>query len=483
MNGPLREAVMAEQICEIGLVGLGVMGKNLVLNMADRGFSVAVFNRTTEKTRRFIAEEVGDRKILPGYSLAEFVGLLRKPRAIVSMVPAGQPVDEVIDELVPHLDPGDLIIDGGNSHFRDTDRRSRRLSEERFLFMGMGVSGGEEGARHGPSVMPGGSQEGYDRVKAILEAAAAKAGDGEPCVTYLGPGSAGHYVKMVHNGIEYGIMELIAETYDLLRRGWGLTNEELHSVYSGWNQEALNGYLLEITAAIFLQKDEKTGNFLVDMILDRAKQKGTGKWTSIEAMELQAGTSAIDAAVVARDLSSRKTEREAASQILKGPKTNIRGDRDRFLRQLREAFYGAMIITYGQGMDLLRRASQAYAYGLNLEAVARIWRGGCIIRAALLEEIRAAYRTQADLPNLLLDRRLGKAVMRRQADLRSVVCTAARKGLPVPVFMASLAYFDAYRSGRLPANLIQAQRDFFGAHTYERIDEKGVFHTRWEKKG
>jgi 6-phosphogluconate dehydrogenase len=470
---------MDEQRCEIGLVGLGVMGRNLVLNMADHGFPVAVFNRTTEKTRKFIEEEVGDRKILPGYSLAEFVGRLRKPRAIVSLVPAGRPVDEVIDELVPHLETGDLIIDGGNSHFRDTDRRGRRLSEKNLLFMGMGVSGGESGARHGPSMMPGGPQAGYERVREILEAAAAKAADGEACVAHLGPGSAGHYVKMVHNGIEYGIMELIAETYDLLRRGWGLTNEELHSVYSGWNQEAVNGYLMEITTAIFRQKDEKTGNFLVDMILDQAKQKGTGKWTSFEAMELQAGTSAIDAAVVARDLSAHKAEREAASRTLRGPKTNFRGDRDRFLRQLQGALHAAMIITYAQGMDLLRRASRAYDYGLSLEAVARIWRGGCIIRAALLEDIRAAYRRQPELANLLVDPQLGKEVTERQADMRSVICAAARKGLPVPVFMAALAYFDAYRSARLPANLIQAQRDFFGAHTYERIDEKGIFHTEW----
>jgi len=474
---------MGEQGCGIGLVGLGVMGRNLVLNMADREFPVAVYNRTPEKTRRFIVEEVGDRKILPGYNLAEFVGLLRKPRAIISLVPAGQPVDEVINELVPHLDAGDLIIDGGNSHFGDTDRRSRRLSGEKILFIGMGISGGEEGARHGPSMMPGGSHEGYERVRAILEATAAKAGDGEACVMYLGPGSAGHYVKMVHNGIEYGIMQLIAETYDLLRRGWGLTNEELHTVYSAWNQGELNGYLLEITAAIFLQKDEKTGEFLVDRILDRAKQKGTGKWTSIEAMELQAGTSAIDAAVIARDLSGRKAEREAANQTLKGPKMSFRGDRERFLRQLREALHTAMVITYAQGMDLLRRASGTYGYGLSLESVARIWRGGCIIRADLLEEICAAYQGRPGLVNLLMDPHLGQEVMRYQADLRSVVCTAARKGLPVPVFMASLAYFDSYRSARLPANLIQAQRDFFGAHTYERVDEKGIFHTQWKKEG
>jgi 6-phosphogluconate dehydrogenase len=469
---------MTNNGCEIGLVGLAVMGRNLVLNMADHGFSVAVYNRTTEKTREFVEKETGARDIRGGFSLQEFINLLRKPRAILLLVKAGPPVDAVIEELLPYLEPGDLIIDGGNSHFPDTNRRTNSLAEKGFLYMGMGISGGEYGARHGPSMMPGGPKEAYERVQPILEAAAAKVGD-EACVTYLGPASAGHYVKMVHNGIEYGIMELIAETYDLMKRGLGLTNDELHAVYDQWNRAELNSYLMEITASIFLQPDDKTDKRLIDMILDQAKQKGTGKWTSWDAMDLQVPTPAIDAAVVARDLSGYKAEREAASKALRGPKLNFKGDRDRLIGQLRNALYASMIITYAQGMILLKTASETYHYGLNLEAVARIWRGGCIIRAALLEDIRAAYKKRAELPNLLVDPRLGRQVRKRQADFRKVVSAAARLGLPVPGLMASLAYFDAYRSAWLPANLTQAQRDYFGAHTYERIDEKGIFHTQW----
>jgi 6-phosphogluconate dehydrogenase len=469
---------MTNHQCEIGLVGLAVMGRNLVLNMADHGFSVAVYNRTTEKTREFIEGEVGGRNIRAGYTLQEFVDLLRKPRAILLLVKAGSPVDAVIEELLAYLEPGDLIIDGGNSHFTDTDRRTKSLAEKGFLYMGMGISGGEYGARHGPSMMPGGPKEAYERVRLILEATAAKIGD-EACVTYLGPTSAGHYVKMVHNGIEYGIMELIAESYDLMKRGLGLTNDEIHAICDQWNRAELNSYLMEITASIFLQPDDKTDKRLIDVILDQAKQKGTGKWTSWDAMDLQVPTPTIDAAVVARDLSGYKAEREVASKVLKGPKVNFKGDIDRFIGQLRNALYASVIITYAQGIVLLKRASEAYHYGLNLEAVARIWRGGCIIRAALLEDIRAAYKKRAELPNLLVDSRLGREVTKRQADLRRVVSAAAKIGLPVPGLMVSLAYFDAYRSTWLPANLTQAQRDYFGAHTYERIDEKGIFHTPW----
>jgi 6-phosphogluconate dehydrogenase len=468
-----------DRCCEIGLVGLGVMGKNLVLNMASHRFSVAVYNRTAEKTREFVEHESTGQKVFAGYTLEEFIGLLNKPRAILIMVKAGAPVDAVIEEILPLLEPGDLMIDGGNSHFSDTDRREKRVKEKGVLYLGMGISGGEYGARHGPSMMPGGSKEAYERVRPILEAAAAKI-DGEPCVTYLGSGSAGHYVKMVHNGIEYGIMELIAETYDLMKRGLGLTNDELHSVYDRWNQKELSSYLMEITAKIFLQPDDRTGKRLIDMILDQAKQKGTGKWTSLEAMDLQIPTPTIDAAVIARDLSGHKAEREEGSQVLRGPKAGFQGDRKKFIDQIENALYASMMITYAQGFSLLQGASTAHRYGLNLEAVARIWRGGCIIRAALLEDIRRAYQNRPDLFSLLLDPHLGQALMDRQAILRQVVLTAAELGLPAPALMVTLAYFDAYRSAWLPANLTQAQRDYFGAHTYERVDQKGVFHTEWD---
>jgi 6-phosphogluconate dehydrogenase len=469
---------MKNQGCDIGLIGLGVMGRNLVLNMADQGFLVAVYNRTTGKTREFIEKEIGSRDIRGGYNLKEFTSLLRKPRAILLLVKAGPPVDAVIEELLSYLEPGDLLIDGGNSHFRDTNSRSKSLAEKGLLYMGMGISGGEYGARHGPSMMPGGSKEAYEKVRSILETTAAKV-DGEPCVTFLGFTSAGHYVKMVHNGIEYGLMELIAETYDLMKRGLGLTNDELHVVYNKWNQGELKSYLIEITSEIFLQRDDKTQDRLIDMILDEAKQKGTGKWTSWDAMDLQVGTPTIDAAVVARDLSGYKAEREAASKVLKGPKVTFRGDRKTFIGQIKNALYAATIITYAQGMALLKQASNAYGYGLNLEAVARIWRGGCIIRAALLEDIRTSYQKQPGLVNLLMDPHLSEEVMAQQGDLREVVSVAANLGLPAPGLMVSLAYFDGYRSAWLPANLTQAQRDYFGAHTYERVDKKGVFHTQW----
>jgi 6-phosphogluconate dehydrogenase len=471
---------MSSQGCDIGLIGLGVMGRNFVLNMADHGFSVAVYNRTNEKTQDFMANEVESRPIKAGYDLKEFIGLLRRPRALIMLVAAGDPVDAVIREVTPLLEAGDLLIDGGNSHFTDTNRRGKILSGKNLHFMGMGISGGEAGARYGPSLMPGGPREMYDRVAPILEAAAAHV-NGDPCVTYLGPGSAGHYVKMVHNGIEYGIMELIVETYDLLKRGLGLTPPELASIYDTWNRAELNSYLVEITAKIFTKKDDRTDKFLVDMILDKAKQKGTGMWTSWDAMDLQAGTPTIDVAVVMRDLSGAKEERQAAARFLSGPNPVFTGDRERFIGQLRNALYASMIATYAQGLVLLARASATYAYNLNLESVARIWRGGCIIRAALLEDIRAAYRAKPDLANLLMDPHLGQEFLQREADLREVVKVAATLGLPAPAFMVTLGYFDAYRSAVLPANLIQAQRDFFGAHQYERLDAAGSFHTDWEK--
>ncbi len=471
---------MSNQDCDIGLIGLGTMGRNFVLNMADHGFTVAAYNRTTEKTREFMDQEVGSRPIRAGYDLKEFVGLLRRPRALILLVAAGDPVDAVLQELLPLLSPGDLIIDAGNSHFTDTNRRGRFLAGKKLNFLGMGISGGESGARYGPSLMPGGPRQTYDRVAPILEAAAARV-NGDPCVAYLGPGSAGHYVKMVHNGIEYGLMELIAETYDLLKRGLGLTPPELALLYDRWNQAELNSFLLEITAKIFSRPDDQTGKPLIDMILDEARQKGTGMWTSWDAMDLQVATPTIDVAVVMRDLSGYKDERRNAAQVLAGPSPAFPGDREGFIARLKNALYAGMIATYAQGMALLQRASANYAYDLDLEAVARIWRGGCIIRAALLEDIRAAYQARADLPNLLMDPRLGQEFLKRQADLREVVKTAATLGLPAPGFMVTLGYFDAYRSAMLPANLIQAQRDFFGAHTYERLDAPGTFHTQWEE--
>jgi len=471
---------MSQPGCDLGLIGLGVMGRNFVLNLADHGFAVAVYNRTAEKTREFLDQEVGPRDIRAGYSLKEFAGLLKKPRAIIMLVSAGQPVDAVIREVMPFLEAGDLLIDSGNSHFTDTNRRAKQVAGKGLLYMGMGISGGQAGARHGPSLMPGGPIAGYERIRPMMEAAAAKV-NGAPCVAYLGPGSAGDYVKMVHNGIEYGFMELIAETYDLLKRGLGLTPGEIKDIYEGWNQSELNSFLVGITAAILGRQDEGSGQPLVEVILDQAKQKGTGMWTSWDAMDLQVGTPTIDVAVMMRDLSGCKAERLAASQVLQGPRLVFGGDRERFLAKLKNALYAGVIVTYAQGLALLRKASEAYGYGLDLEAVARIWRGGCIIRAALLEDIRVAFRNRPDLANLLLDPHLGQEFMARQTDLRDVVGAAAELGLPAPALMVSLAYFDAYRSARLPANLIQAQRDFFGAHTYERVDAPGAFHTAWTK--
>jgi 6-phosphogluconate dehydrogenase len=456
------------------------MGRNFVLNLADHGFAVAVYNRTAEKTREFMATEVGPRDIRAGYSLEEFAGLLKKPRAIIMLVAAGQPVDAVIREVMPFLEAGDLLIDSGNSHFTDTNRRAKQVAGKGLLYMGMGISGGQAGARHGPSLMPGGPKAGYERIRPMMEAAAAKV-NGAPCVAYLGPGSAGDYVKMVHNGIEYGFMELIAETYDLLKRGLGLPPGEIKDIYEGWNHSELNSFLVGITAEILGRQDEGSGQPLVEVILDQAKQKGTGMWTSWDAMDLQVGTPTIDVAVVMRDQSGYKAERLAASQALQGPSLVFGGDRERFLAKLKNALYAGMIVTYAQGLALLRKASETYGYGLDLETVARLWRGGCIIRAALLEDIRAAFRNRPDLANLLLDPHLGQEFMARQTDLRDVVGVAAELGLPAPALMVSLAYFDAYRSARLPANLIQAQRDFFGAHTYERVDAPGTFHTAMTK--
>jgi len=470
---------MTAQDYEIGMVGLGVMGRNLVLNMADHGFAVAGYDRDAAKIEA-LRQEARQREVRGAADIKEFIALLRRPRAVMMLVPAGAPVDSVIKDLLPHLDKGDLIIDAGNSYFKDTDVRARALAEKSIQFLGVGVSGGEEGARHGPSIMPGGLKEAYERVRPLLEASAAKVNN-DPCVAWLGPGSSGHFVKMVHNGIEYGIMQLTAETYDLMKRGWGMNDDEVHEVYASWNKSELNGYLVEITSHIFSKQDEKTGQRLIDEILNVAKQTGTGMWTSQSAMELQVPIPTIDLAVAMRDMSVFAKEREQASGMYQRAIPRSTGDRAKFLAQLGRALFGAMITIYAQGFALLAVASAKYKYNLDLEAVARIWRGGCIIRAALLEDICAAFRVRRDLPNLLLDSNLSHKVMEHQEDLRRVVCQAAESGVSAPALMVSLGYLDAYRSAWQPANLIQAQRDYFGSHTYERIDAKGTFHTEWEK--
>ncbi len=469
---------MAEQTYDVGMVGLGVMGRNLVLNMADHGYAVAGYDRNLSQVRA-LQQEAGAGRVRGAETLEEFLSLLAVPRTVMMLVPAGPPVDAVIRDLSPHLVAGDLIIDGGNSHFKDTDLRARTVAARDIQYLGVGISGGEHGARFGPSLMPGGPREAYERVRPILEAVAAKV-DGTPCVTYLGPGSAGHYVKMVHNGVEYGLMQLIAETYDLMKRGLGLSDDELHDVYRRWNEGELNSFLIEITGHIFQQRDEQTGRRLIDGILDEAKQKGTGMWTSQDALELNVPVPTIDVAVSMRDLSVLKDEREAAGQVLDRPVRRLPESKEDLLGTLQQALYAAMIVTYAQGMALLRRASQTYAYGYSLEDVARIWRGGCIIRAALLEKIRSAYHAHPDLPNLLLDPGLGQAAMACREGLAAAVRSAAEAGIPAPGLAVSLGYLDSYRSAWLPANLIQAQRDYFGAHTYERLDAKGVFHTHWD---
>ncbi len=471
---------MAGKEMDIGMVGLGVMGRNLALNMADHGFAVAGFDKDASQVKA-LEEEADNRPIYAAQTVEEFVQALRTPRAVMMLVPAGPPVDAVIADVLPYLQKGDLIIDGGNSHFPDTDLRARELQPKGIAFLGVGISGGEWGARNGPSMMPGGERSAYARVQPIFEASAAQV-NGEPCVAYLGPGSAGHYVKMVHNGIEYGLMQLIAESYDLMKRGLHLSDDELHEVYAGWNEQELSSYLLEITANIFLRQDQKAGSRLIDLIRGAAKQKGTGMWSAQDAMELETPTPTIDVAVAMRNLSALSEERAAVAQATAGPEARFQGERDDFVGQLRNALYAAMLLTYAQGLAQLRAASREYDYLLDLETVARIWRGGCIIRAAALEQIRAAYKAAPDLPNLLLDPKLGQEIASRQGDLRSVVRAAAALGLPAPAFAVSLAYFDGYRSAWLPANLIQAQRDYFGAHSYERIDQKGTFHTQWTRK-
>jgi len=469
---------MSESKCQFGVIGLAVMGQNLALNMESHGYSVAVYNRTAERTREFAETRTAGKRIVPTYTLEEFVQALERPRRILLMVKAGKPVDEVIQQVAPLLDKGDLLIDGGNSFFQDTERRSAQMTEAGLLYIGTGISGGEEGALKGPSIMPGGQPEAYALVEAMFQSIAAKV-DGDPCVSYVGPRGAGHYVKMVHNGIEYADMQLISEAYDILHRGLGLSAAELRDIFAEWNKEELSSYLIEITANIFGKMDPDTGKPLVEVILDEAEQKGTGKWTSQNALDLGVPTPTINSAVEGRLLSAYKSERVVASRVLAGPRPAFRGDRAAFVQDVRRALYASKICAYAQGMALLRAASREYGYNLRLAELARIWRGGCIIRARLLGRIREAFTRDPDLPNLLLDAEFKEAVESRQESWRRVIQTAVEMGIPCAAMSVSLAYFDAYRSERLPANLLQAQRDYFGAHTYKRIDKPGVFHTEW----
>jgi len=461
----------------LGMVGLGVMGGNLARNFVSHGFSVAGYDLDAGKRAAF-EQHAGEGQLASFATVAEFLAALEQPRRIMLLVPSSA-VDEAIDSLKPHLNGGDLLMDLGNSFFADTERRSAALEQEGFLFIGSGVSGGEKGALRGPSIMPGGQPEAYALIKDSFEAIAAKV-DGDPCVAHIGPRGAGHYVKMVHNGIEYGIMQLIAEAYDILKRVAGATAQELHEAFSAWNQAELNSYLIEITADIFSRTDPDTGQPLVELILDEAQQKGTGKWTSQNALDLGVPTHTINAAVEGRIISALRDERLAAELIFAGPDAAFTGDRAALFEQVRGALYAAILCSYAQGIALMQAASREYKYNLNLEDIARIWRGGCIIRARLLEDIRQIYRAEPDLPNMLVAEPFQSAIKSRLPAWRAVIQTAVAHGIPVPGLAASLAYFDAYRTGRLPANLTQAQRDYFGSHTYRRIDKPGVFHTEWE---
>ena len=466
-----------------GVIGLAVMGENLALNVESRGFPIAVYNRTAAKTEKFMAERAQGKDIKAAYSLEEFVQTLERPRNILVMVKAGKPVDAVIGQLKPLLDEGDTIIDGGNSLYNDTERRTEDLESSGLGFVGMGVSGGEEGALKGPSLMPGGTEAGYRDLEPILTKIAAQVDDG-PCVTYIGPGGAGHYVKMVHNGIEYGDMQLIAEAYDLMKNALDLTGDELEKVFSEWNRtDELDSFLIEITADIFSNIDPKTDKPLVDSILDAAGQKGTGRWTVVSSLELGVPIPTIYAAVNARVMSSYKEERVAASKEITGPTAKYEGDKQEFIDQVRDALYCSKMCSYAQGMVLLSEASKHFNFNLNLSEIARIWKGGCIIQAGFLDKIKNAFNEKPDLPNLLLAPEFKQSILDRQDAWREVLATANELGIAVPAFSSSLDYFDSYRRANLPQNLTQAQRDYFGAHTYERVDRpRGEFsHTEWTK--
>jgi 6-phosphogluconate dehydrogenase len=472
---------MSTSPCDIGLIGLAVMGKNLVLNMEDHGYSVAVFNRTTSKIDEFI-EENSDRQLYGASNIEDLCANLKSPRKIVLLVKAGQPVDDFIDLIAPHLDPDDIIIDGGNSHFPDTIRRTAEVEARGLRFIGTGVSGGEEGARLGPSIMPGGSESAWAEVKDIFQAIAAKVGDkNEPCCDWVGSDGAGHYVKMVHNGIEYGDMQLICEAYFMMKESLGMNAQQMHEVFARWNEGELESYLIEITRDILAITDEETGNPLVEMILDTAGQKGTGRWTSASALDLGIPAPTIVEAVLARAISAQKSDRLAASELLTGPDSSYEGDASELVDAIEKALYCSKICSYAQGYALIRAAAEEYNWDLDYGSIALMWRGGCIIRARFLERIRDAFAKAPDLNNLLLDPFFLKAIDENQAAWRRVVSEAVKLGIPTPAFSSALAYYDSYRRGSLPANLLQAQRDYFGSHTYRRVDrpEADPVHTDW----
>ena len=473
-----------ENQADIGLVGLAVMGQNLALNINDHGFRVAVFNRTTAKIERFLANEAQGAAIVGAYSVEEFVKALKRPRKVILMIQAGAAVDKLIDQLMPWLDEGDIIIDGGNSNFRDTIRRTRTVEAQGKLYVGAGISGGEEGARYGPSIMPGGSAAAWPALKPILQAVAAKVDDGAPCCDWVGEDGAGHFVKMVHNGIEYGDMQLICEAYHLMSQVLGLDEGEISAVFQKWNRGLLESFLIEITGNILAFVDED-GRPLLPKILDAASQKGTGKWTAVTALEEGTPLTLIGEAVFARFLSSLKEERVAASKVLSGPQAQFSGDRQQFINDLEQAVYAAKIISYTQGYMLMRDAAQSYNWNLNYGGVALMWREGCIIRSVFLDKIQQAYAKGPDLANLLLDDYFREAVIQAQASWRRTVAIGIAHGIPLPIMSSALAFYDGYRCAALPANLLQAQRDYFGAHTYERIDRaRGeYFHTNWTGSG
>jgi len=463
---------------QFGVIGLAVMGKNLAMNIESKGYSVSVFNRSREKTDELLKDTEG-KNIIGTYSLEEFVNSLEIPRKIMLMVKAGAATDGMIEQLKPLLDKGDILIDGGNTLYTDTQRRNKELSELGFHFIGSGVSGGEEGALNGPSLMPGGQREAYELIAPIFKDISAKV-NGEPCTTYIGPDGAGHYVKMVHNGIEYGDMQLIAEAYFVLKNVLSLEADELHEVFSDWNKGELDSYLIEITANIFTKKDDETGKPLVDVILDTAGQKGTGKWTSKSALDLGVPLPLITESVFARFISAMKEERVHASKHLGGPNKQVfTGDKQVFIESVRKALYMSKICSYAQGFAQMKTASEENNWNINYGNIAMIFRGGCIIRAQFLQKIKEAYERETDLKNLLLDPYFKKIVENYQSALREIICISVQNGIPVPSFSAAMSYYDSYRMERLPANLIQAQRDYFGAHTYERIDKDGAFHTNW----
>jgi 6-phosphogluconate dehydrogenase len=469
---------------DIGVIGLAVMGENLILNMESKGFTVACFNRTVSKVDNFINGRAKGKSIIGCKSIEQLVGSLNRPRIIMLMVKAGPAVDAFIDKLLPHLEDGDIIIDGGNSHFPDTIRRTKYVESKGKLYIGTGVSGGEEGALRGPSIMPGGSPEAWPSVKPIFQKIAAHTDDGESCCDWVGENGAGHFVKMVHNGIEYGDMQMICETYHLMKLGLGMSNSEMHTVFTNWNQGELDSYLIEITRDILAYKDED-GNEVIDLILDTAGQKGTGKWTAIAALDAGQPLTLIGEAVFARCLSALKDERLKASKVLKGPRATFKGNKDKFIDDIRKALYASKIVSYAQGYQLMRAAAAEYGWNLNYGGVALMWRGGCIIRSVFLGEIKKAFDKNPKLENLLLDPFFKRAVSKNQLSWRRVVTNAVKIGIPMPAISSALAFYDGYRHERLPANLLQAQRDYFGAHTYERVDKpRGeFFHTNWTGRG